>query len=181
MPPRIRRPRLMLMGLGLAGVALSVAACGGGGSSSSTNTPATTAGSSATTAGTAGSGGGGSASGGTVVTVGETEFKLALSTNSFSPGAYTFKAVNNGKIVHSLEITGPGVQATTPDLQPGQSADLHVTLQNGSYDVFCPIDSHKSLGMNAEITVGHGRSRLGGAVHHADHTVHGAVQWRRRC
>ncbi len=89
------------------------------------------------------------------MTVGETEFKLALSATSFTPGAYTFKAVNNGHIVHSLEITGPGgVNAVTADLNPGQSADLHVTLQSGSYDLFCPIDSHKSLGMNAEITVG---------------------------
>jgi plastocyanin len=148
MRPRTRRPRLLLLGLGLAAVVLSAAACGGGSSTSTANTSATTAG------GTAASGT--AAGGGTVVTVGETEFKLALSTSSFSPGAYTFKAVNNGKIVHSLEITGPGVQATTPDLQPGQSAELHVNLQDGSYDVFCPIDSHKSLGMNAEITVGTG-------------------------
>jgi hypothetical protein len=89
-----------------------------------------------------------------VVTVGESEFKLALSTDSFSPGSYTFRAVNNGHIVHSLEIRGPGVDVTTPNLDPGQSANLHVTLQDGSYDVFCPIGSHKSLGMDAEVTVG---------------------------
>ena len=35
-----------------------------------------------------------------------------------------------------------------PTSTPGQSADLQVTLQDGSYDLFCPIDSHKSLGMN---------------------------------
>jgi uncharacterized cupredoxin-like copper-binding protein len=143
----------MLVGLGLAGVALSAAACGGGSSSSSST--------SATTVGTSAGGGAGTSAGGTAVTVGETEFKLALSTTSFSPGAYTFKAVNNGAVAHSLEITGPGVQATTPTLQPGQSADLHVTLQEGSYDVFCPVDSHKSLGMNVEITVGMGGAGSG--------------------
>jgi hypothetical protein len=88
------------------------------------------------------------------VTVGESEFKLTLSTGSFRPGSYTFHTVNTGKIVHSLEITGPGVAATTPRLDPGQSADLHVALQDGSYDLFCPIGGHKALGMNAEVTVG---------------------------
>ncbi len=133
-----RGRRKLIFGLGLGVVALTAAACGSSHTSSSNPT--------ATTGATTGSG--------TSVTVGETEFKLAVSMSSFHTGAYTFKAVNNGKVVHSLEITGPGVNATTPDLQPGQSADLNVTLQNGSYDLFCPIDSHKSLGMNQEITVG---------------------------
>jgi uncharacterized cupredoxin-like copper-binding protein len=132
------RHRMLLFGWGIAVVAVAVGGCGS--SHSTTSNPAPTTGA------TSGSG--------TQVTVDETEFKLSLSTNTFSAGAYTFRAVNDGKIVHSLEITGPGANATTPDLQPGQSADLHVTLQDGSYDLFCPIDSHKVLGMNQEITVG---------------------------
>jgi uncharacterized cupredoxin-like copper-binding protein len=101
-----------------------------------------------------GSAGAAAAATGTAVTVDESEFKLTLSTQSFSPGAYTIHTVNTGKIVHSLEITGPGVSSTTPNLDPGQSADLHVTLKDGSYDLFCPITNHKALGMNAEVTVG---------------------------
>lgn len=88
------------------------------------------------------------------MTVNETEFRLGLSTSTFTAGTYTFTAVNQGKIEHSLEITGPGVKAETATLSPGQSAQLHVTLQAGSYDLFCPIGSHKALGMNQEITVG---------------------------
>jgi uncharacterized cupredoxin-like copper-binding protein len=146
----------------MAVFALGAAACGGGSSSTSSatsgggaasSTPAAAA-SSATSAGAAANGTTGATAAGTVVTVGESEFKLTLSTDSFQPGSYTFHAVNTGKIVHSLEITGQGVNATTPNLDPGQSADLHVTLQDGSYDLFCPIGSHKSLGMNAEVTVG---------------------------
>jgi uncharacterized cupredoxin-like copper-binding protein len=147
-----RGRRKLLFGWGLGVVALTTAACGSSHSSSSNPTSTTVA---ATGGGTQAAGGGTQAAGGgTQVTVGETEFKLAVSTSSFNPGAYTFRAVNNGKVVHSLEITGPGVNATTPDLQPGQSADLKVTLQTGSYDVFCPIPGHKALGMNQEITVG---------------------------
>jgi uncharacterized cupredoxin-like copper-binding protein len=99
-----------------------------------------------------------------VVTVGESEFKLALSTNSFHPGTYTIHTVNHGHIVHSLEILGPGVDAKTPNLNPGQSADLRVTLQDGSYDFFCPIDGHKSLGMNAEVAIGAAAASTGAAT-----------------
>ncbi len=146
-----RRRGLLWCGCGLAAFIVGAAACGGGGSSS---TSRGTSGGSTASSSPAATGSGPASGGGTQVTVGEVEFKLILSTGSFSPGSYTFKAVNQGRIVHSLEITGPGVHAITRNLQPGQSEDLHVTLQKGSYDVFCPIDSHKSLGMNAGITVG---------------------------
>ena len=88
------------------------------------------------------------------VTVIETEYHIAVPQTSYSPGSYTFTAVNAGRILHSLTITGPGVNATTKNLSPGASGSITVTLQAGSYDVFCPIDSHKSLGMNQEISVG---------------------------
>jgi uncharacterized cupredoxin-like copper-binding protein len=95
------------------------------------------------------------AAAGTTITVDETEFRLALSPSatSFTAGAYTFIAVNRGTIEHALAITGPGVDARTRTLTPGESAELHVTLHAGSYDLFCPVDSHKALGMNQEITV----------------------------
>jgi plastocyanin len=150
-----RRRTLLLWGAGLAALTLGAAACGGstshaGGSNGGSSTSSASGGGSPSSAS-----GGTSPGSATVVTVGETEFKLSLSTGSFSPGRYVFKGVNNGRIAHSLEITGPGVDhAVTRPLQPGQSADLDVTLRAGSYDLFCPIDSHKSLGMNAEITVG---------------------------
>jgi plastocyanin len=90
---------------------------------------------------------------GTTVTVTETEYKLTFSSTSFHPGPYTFLAVNRGKIIHALAISGPGVQKSTGTLQPGQSARLTVTLQAGRYDLYCPVPGHKGLGMNQEITV----------------------------
>lgn len=90
---------------------------------------------------------------GTDVTVVETEYHLAFSSLTFTAGEYTFTAENKGQIVHALAVTGPGVSATTPDLNPGETANLVVTLKAGSYDVFCPIPGHKALGMNQEITV----------------------------
>ena len=84
----------------------------------------------------------------------ETEFKIALSKKTFSPGKYTFVAENKGKDTHALAITGPGLKnAATPDIAPGKSLDLKVTLKSGKYDVFCPVPGHKALGMNVNITV----------------------------
>jgi uncharacterized cupredoxin-like copper-binding protein len=39
-------------------------------------------------------------------------------------------------------------------LQPGQSANLAVNLQKGTYQVYCPVGAHKGLGMATTITVG---------------------------
>ncbi|KUM92734.1 hypothetical protein AQI88_30615 [Streptomyces cellostaticus] len=111
-------------------------------------------------------GGGGQASGsatsgtpkagsGTRVTVTETEYTLKLSRSSFTPGTYTFVSDNHGRITHALSIDGPGVEdARTKDVQSGQEATVTVTLKKGTYDVYCPIDGHKQLGMDQHITVG---------------------------
>jgi plastocyanin len=85
-----------------------------------------------------------------------TEFHLALSQQTFAPGTYTFVAVNSGQTVHAIEVDGPGVsdQRTPGDVQPGQSASLTVALQPGSYELYCPVDGHKSKGMDTHFTVG---------------------------
>jgi len=121
--------------------ALVLAACssGGGGSQAndtgSANAPKTTA--------------------GTQVTVTETEYALKLSRSSFTPGTYTFTADNAGKVAHSLEISGPGVpEAQTKIIQGGEKAKVTVTLKNGTYEIYCPVDGHKGLGMEQRIEVG---------------------------
>jgi uncharacterized cupredoxin-like copper-binding protein len=84
----------------------------------------------------------------------ETEFKIALSKKTFSPGSYTFVTENKGKVTHALEITGPGLHSpATGDISPGNSANLKVVLKDGKYDVFCPVPGHKMLGMNLNIVV----------------------------
>jgi uncharacterized cupredoxin-like copper-binding protein len=93
---------------------------------------------------------------GTRVTAKETEFHIALSQQSFAPGTYTFVAQNDGKLAHSLEIDGPGVsnQRIAGTIAPGQSQSLTVTLQKGSYEIFCPVPGHKQQGMDTHISVG---------------------------
>lgn len=142
---RSNRPRL-LAGLALAAGGLAVlAACAGGPSPGAPSVVQTT-----TT-------GGGSGATGTTVTVDLSEFKLTLSQTSFPAGTYTFVAKNVGKATHALSISGPGVNGQrTSTVQPGQSANLTVTLSGGSYELFCPVDGHKENGMDTTITVGAG-------------------------
>jgi plastocyanin len=98
------------------------------------------------------------------VTATETEFKIQLSTTTLKPGATTIVAENKGHVAHSLEINGPGVsdQRIQGTIPPGSSMQLHVVLQNGSYEIFCPIAGHKNLGMDVHVTVGSGGGMNGG-------------------
>jgi uncharacterized cupredoxin-like copper-binding protein len=92
------------------------------------------------------------------VTVAESEYKLALSTSTLHPGSYTFLVTNRGHLSHSLEINGPGITDTRVPgtIAPGKSESLTVTLQKGTYELFCPVPGHKQLGMDTRVTVGGG-------------------------
>ncbi|MFD2420355.1 hypothetical protein [Amycolatopsis pigmentata] len=136
---KIARAAVGALPIGVIAVAGVATACGGGGapgptspSPPSVNQPA-----------------------GTVVTATLSDFRIALSSQNFRPGAYTFHAVNAGHTVHSLEINGPGVDDKTLSgtLDPGQSGDVGVSLQPGNYEIYCPVDGHKDAGMDVTITV----------------------------
>jgi uncharacterized cupredoxin-like copper-binding protein len=91
----------------------------------------------------------------TKVTAIETEFHIALSKKTFTPGKYTFKAENKGTVTHALSISGPGLKnAHTGGIAPGKSATLTVTFKKGKYDIFCPEPGHKAMGMNVNLKVG---------------------------
>jgi plastocyanin len=73
---------------------------------------------------------------------------------TFRPGVYKFVAADKGSASHSLVISGPGVsQAKTDLVSPGESESVTVTLQSGSYDIYCGVPGHKALGMDVHITV----------------------------
>lgn len=107
----------------------------------------------ATTSEQAGAPGGGQA--GETISVSETEYKLDPGDPKIKAGEVTIEATNDGEIVHSLEVEGPGEEAELEqDLQPGDSGELTVDLsQPGKYEWYCPIDDHKERGMEGEITV----------------------------
>jgi uncharacterized cupredoxin-like copper-binding protein len=91
---------------------------------------------------------------GAKVTAKLTDFHIELSQQAFTAGTYTFVATNTGKVTHSLEIERRGQLAhKTDNIQPGSSDEVTVNLDAGSYDVFCPVGTHRSQGMAMEIKV----------------------------
>ena len=133
-------------GLSLAavvGVTLLTAACGasGGAYSGGGNAAGTSTHSAAAT--------------GKQVDVTETEFAITLPQTTFKPGTYTFVIKDAGHATHALEVDGPGVKdRSSAPVSGGQSTQLTVTLQKGSYRIYCPIANHAALGMDTRITVG---------------------------
>ena len=124
-------------------LALPLAACGGGGSGSNAVQGSSTTSQAAAPASQ-------------TVMVGEREFSITPSSIALKkPGTYTFRITNNGKIGHALEVEGHGIEQKTGTIGPGKTATLQVNLAKaGSYEVYCPIDAHRSKGMQATLTVG---------------------------
>jgi uncharacterized cupredoxin-like copper-binding protein len=100
--------------------------------------------------------GGGAAAAGQTVTVQEKEFKITLggSAKKLEPGKVTFVVKDTGKLQHDLAIKGPGLkQKQTSLLSPGKGANLTVTLEKGTYIVWCTVPGHRQLGMVAKLHV----------------------------
>jgi uncharacterized cupredoxin-like copper-binding protein len=122
-------------------VVLALAGCGGG-SKSGSKKPAASAG------------------GGMTIQVKETEFHISPATIKIaSTGTVTFDATNAGKIDHALELEGNGVEQKIGSISPGSSGKLTVMLsKKGTYQLYCPIDNHRAMGMQATVVVGGGSS-----------------------
>ena len=133
------------LALAVVAVAFALTACGGSSTAAgSTTSPSSTAAGSSSPA----------AAAGTPVQVTEKEFSITLPKTSFAAGTYTFKVTNSGSFSHNFTIEGPGVdKKATATLASGQSREVTVTLQAGSYEVWCSVDSHKDKGMDMMITV----------------------------
>jgi plastocyanin len=107
------------------------------------------------------------------IQISEKEYSLDPGTVTVSKsGTYEFRVTNNGTIAHALEVEGNGVEEKTGDIQPGAAATLRVTLaKDGSYDVYCPIDGHRSQGMKGTLTVGSGSGSGGTTTNDAGTTT----------
>ena len=97
------------------------------------------------------------------IRIDETEFRLEPAEITLDkPGTYVFEAVNSGETVHALEVEGQGIEEVTEEIQPGQSAELKVELEAGTYELYCPVGGHKEEGMEGTLTVKEGSGGSGG-------------------
>jgi len=83
------------------------------------------------------------------VTVTATEFKFVLSPKTVAHGTVTFTIVNKGKLAHDFKIAGK----VTPQIQPGKTAKLTVTLKAGKYPYLCTVPGHAAAGMKGTLVV----------------------------
>ena len=92
-----------------------------------------------------------------VIEIDETEFSLDPAEITLErPGTYVFRAVNSGNAVHALEIEGGGIEEETENIQPGESTELEVNLDPGTYKLYCPVGNHEERGMVGTVTVEEG-------------------------
>jgi uncharacterized cupredoxin-like copper-binding protein len=143
---RLNRRFLALLAIGAA-VAIPMVGCGSSNDNNSTSNAATPA---TTTGGAAATGAGGA------VNLTATDYKFNPSDPTVKSGKVTFTEKNAGQVTHSLEIEDvtPGHdQELEGSVAPGQTGTLTVNLAPGKYEFYCPIDNHKQMGMEGEITV----------------------------
>jgi plastocyanin len=81
------------------------------------------------------------------------EYQIRMS-DTLAAGKQTFRIANGGHEQHGFAIEGPGVsKQLANNLTRGDTAELEVTLQPGTYTVWCPVDGHRGKGMQRTITV----------------------------
>jgi plastocyanin len=108
-------------------------------------------------------GGDGSAAGGDAVQLTAKDYEFDQSTiNVDAAGETTFTLTNDGDSQHALEIEGNGVEEETDTIDPGGSASVTVALEPGEYEFYCPVENHRSLGMEGKLVVGGAASSSSG-------------------
>jgi uncharacterized cupredoxin-like copper-binding protein len=68
-------------------------------------------------------------------------------------GQQKLTLVNSGKEDHAFEIEGNGLHTQSKVLKRGDTQEMAVNLQPGTYTVYCPVKDHKGKGMEMQLTV----------------------------
>jgi uncharacterized cupredoxin-like copper-binding protein len=108
---------------------------------------------------------------GTVVKVTEKEMAILASPTAVPAGKVTLVVTNRGTVEHELVLMrwnkgpksvpvnnykadeGKRVLGEVPELAPGKTGKLKVTLRSGRYLLICNVPGHYMLGMAAPFTV----------------------------
>jgi plastocyanin len=94
------------------------------------------------------------AASGSAVGVSEREWSVTLSRLKVQHGTITFSIHNFGQDDHNIKIRKHGSRfGFSGRIRSGDTATITAHLKPGIYWVFCGIPGHRSLGMNAKLTV----------------------------
>ncbi|WP_062304855.1 cupredoxin domain-containing protein [Demequina subtropica] len=87
----------------------------------------------------------------TVVDVSATEYAFAASATDVPAGPVELVLTNDGAMGHDLVLEGdPG--GATAVIEPGETDSFEVTLEPGTYTLYCSVGDHRTRGMEIEIT-----------------------------
>ena len=101
-------------------------------------------------------GGGGGDGGAQTVQVSAVDFAFEPAEIDAEAGEVTFELTNDGQAPHALEIEGEGVEEASDTIDAGGSTTLTVDLEEGTYEIYCPVGDHADRGMVGTLTVGGG-------------------------
>jgi plastocyanin len=90
------------------------------------------------------------------LTVSATDFAFAPADLTAEAGSVSIELVNDGDAPHAIEIEGNGVEESSETIDAGETTTLTVELEDGVYEVYCPVDGHREFGMVGTLTVGSG-------------------------
>ena len=136
-------------------IAIPVAGCGGddddsGGSSGNSNTSSSGGGGNTNT--TAKSGPGGRQ----VINIAADPsgaLKFNKSSLSAKAGKVTIVMANPSDLPHAIEVEGNGIEIKGQTVNKGGTSKASGDLKAGTYEFYCPVDSHKQAGMKGTLTV----------------------------
>lgn len=105
------------------------------------------------------------------------EGRIIPPTMPIPPGPVVFTMTNTGTETHSLHIEGPGIsKAADQPLAPGATQSISVTLQSGTYTLYCPLGGHRENGESITLTTGTDPATSTAAPTGTDTTATGAAQ-----
>jgi plastocyanin len=89
------------------------------------------------------------------VKVDAVDFAFQPANPRVKAGTVTFRIRNRGTFVHAVKVEVQRGEERSKDIVPRKSARLRVKLDKpGTYTWYCPIGTHRKLGMKGKIMVG---------------------------
>jgi plastocyanin len=102
----------------------------------------------------ASSGGGGGAASDLALAADPTgQLKFDKTALDAKAGPVKITLTNASAVPHNISVKGTGVDAHSPDISGGKTADVTANLKAGTYTFYCSIPGHEQAGMKGTLTV----------------------------